>query len=44
MMASTGTRTPSPIKKKPTGLTLDGTLSDAEGEENYEQALFATSE
>lgn len=44
MMASTGTRTPSPIKKKPTGLTLDGTLSDAEVEENYEQALFATSE
>jgi hypothetical protein len=44
MMASTSTRTPSPIKKKPTGLTLDGTISDAEGEASYEHALFATSE
>lgn len=44
MMASTSTRTPSPIKKKPTGLTLDGTISDAEAEASYEQELFATSE
>lgn len=44
LMASTSTRTPSPIKKKPTGLTLDGTISDPEGEQDYEQALFATSE
>lgn len=43
-MTSTNTRTPSPIKKKPTGLTLDGTISDPDDGKNYEHALFATSE
>ena len=43
-MASTSTRTPSPIKKRPSGRTLDGTISESEDGKSYEQALFATSE
>ena len=41
-IASSSTRTPSPIKKKP--VSLDGTISDHDDGKNYEQALFATSE
>ena len=43
-LASTSTRTPSPIKKRPSGRTLDGTTSESEDGKSYEQALFATSE